>query len=1172
MDGIKEHLIPKRFSILSYICVIIHLSCGVIFTAITTALKLSEMEKFSCAVDTKYATHKSYVEKTCFSIYDDEYNSDMKLFGFVLLNFGSVVVVSVVYSLAVGNRIKQAERFSSGSDEPQTVAKKRNNEQGRKTFYVFNFYLFHLVARSMLCILFTILQHTVLYPSGFDSQFSCNYPKLSSTHSNTTKAKNTSGAKLSSVRCTNSAAQDKESLLVALSLFNGIFSIIAMAEFIYLLVKRFSRSIPQAWSCDLEFIIEYFLREQYVPDEVELISISNCTPNSRDIEKRKVLQLGLTPDINYGSNNTPLEDMFIDVVIQTEQAPHKFSKGMERHEIYDVYMKVPKDSIHLKEIKELFYPNKDTKSKIPSTILVIGRPGIGKTVLTRKIMRDWAKGDDEIYHNKIAFYLKFRWFNFATIKNVTLVKFLQFGTELNEDEIESIFEEIWKNPRMAIFVFDGLDEFHASHGSFLNVLDQSRMFPNDDVSCSMSAMIWFVKILSGDMLPGATVLVTSRPTVNDVLCKMKFDRTVEIVGFTSDKIEQYVKQFCANHNRCDLEATLLGHIKSSSELMNLCYIPVNCFIVCVCLFECLIDSEGDIGALPTTLTELYELALVYFNEHHDRNQSKEEVLKRLQQLAFNGMKNDELIFIGKLVDEKMKGSGLLNSLPNPIFQIQIQVCFIHLTIQEFLAAKHIVETKTPEEVKEFITSHFKHGRWHLVLQFLAGLLGGKMRTSDDFDQYRSCVLSFKKYLAIGGTMYNIEANILVMKCLREAQDEDVAANTALKDVTTIWCFSLDIPLLSTSDVSAMVFVCKHLDFLNCLVITRVSSACLMEAFKLLHGRCLKSLIVEDCNLHDMGVKRCATALTSECQLNHSHSKLTKLRLSYNSITDVGVAYLNDFLQNSHKVCLEDLDISHNHITSRGIPTLLEFLSVEVCNQLTELNLCWNNLGDKGVRFLCSVFRERRLKLKKLNLSGCSLTNESVPCLVELISDEHCQITDLEIGDSKIGDKGMEMLFDVFRQETCKITTLNISSCYLTEKSMVALGDAVNEGKCGLKILNLSGNKIRDEGMQILCSFLEQGTCPLTRLNVSSCSLTDECMPILCQALGDKRCKLTRLDVGYNGITDKHFSLLSDTLKLQNCCLKYLNIVCVTTTKAGKNILNETMQSDICKERGLDISY
>ncbi len=65
----------------------------------------------------------------------------------------------------------------------------------------------------------------------------------------------------------------------------------------------------------------------------------------------------------------------------------------------------------------------------------------------------------------------------------------------------------------------------------------------------MSAIFLFIKILSGLKLPGATVLVTSRPTASDVLSKLHFDREVEIIGFTEDKIENYVEKFCANHGK-----------------------------------------------------------------------------------------------------------------------------------------------------------------------------------------------------------------------------------------------------------------------------------------------------------------------------------------------------------------------------------------------------------------------------------------------------------------------------------------------------------------------------------------------------------------------------------------------------------------------------------------------
>ena len=72
---------------------------------------------------------------------------------------------------------------------------------------------------------------------------------------------------------------------------------------------------------------------------------------------------------------------------------------------------------------------------------------------------------------------------------------------------------------------------------------------------------------------------------------------------------------------------------------------------------------------------------------------------------------------------QMKESGLLHCLPVPIFQIQAQVCFIHSTLQEFLAARHIVETKGPQEIKEFISSYGKHGIWHLVTSVSCWVIG-----------------------------------------------------------------------------------------------------------------------------------------------------------------------------------------------------------------------------------------------------------------------------------------------------------------------------------------------------------------------------------------------------------------------------------------------------------------
>ena len=136
-------------------------------------------------------------------------------------------------------------------------------------------------------------------------------------------------------------------------------------------------------------------------------------------------------------------------------------------------------------------------------------------------------------------------------------------------------------------------------------------------------------------------------------------------------------------------------------MFNLCYIPVNCFIVSTVLFGCLREKENDASGLPATLTELYETAVAHFHKHHRRKfdgMSTQVGKNNLQLLAYNGIESRKLIFSDEVVDQEMKRSGLLNSLYNPVYPVKVQYCFIHLTMQEFLATKHVTETFTPGQI------------------------------------------------------------------------------------------------------------------------------------------------------------------------------------------------------------------------------------------------------------------------------------------------------------------------------------------------------------------------------------------------------------------------------------------------------------------------------------------
>ena len=1161
IDAVKDYIAPKRFGIVAYVCVIVHFLWGLAFTAVTAALRASENGKFSCSVDAKSTfTYKAHVDKVCFSRYDQFYNSPLPLYGFVSLSIGFTVFVSVIYSLIVSARVDEIE----SSHEHQT-GEIKNRGQNRKTVYVFYFYFVHLVLRLLFGVIITVLQHTYFYPNGFDLKFSCSLPPTHQEKSNINTPKNVSRSfnTTSVVTCENATASEKWLTSIVVSVTNSIVAFVIFVELIYLCCHRLSTlncGSDVSWNCDTDFVTAYFLRKQdiTVPDKLELTNLTI------DFYKEEVLNRPRAPDISY-LPKTSLDDMYTDVVIHTERAKHEFCKNMKRHEMYDVYLEVPTTSIRLEKITDVFYPNIDTKNKLPRTILVIGRPGIGKTVLTEKMLRDWANEVDEYYCDKIAFFFKFRWFSIEEFASNDLKRFLRLGTGLSEENFESIYEEIAKEPQKVILIFDGLDEFHDKP---MSCLDQSRIIPNDPDSF-MSAINLFIKLTSGDILKGATVLVTSRPTAGDFYSKLDFDRNVEIIGFTCDKIEEYVTRFCDNNNRSDLKPKMWNHIKSLSELLHLCYIPVNSFIVCVTLSGCLSNARNETSALPTTLTELYQTAIDHFEKHHQRNADGNltalEVLKKLQWLAFHGMEDGQLVFNQKLIDEQMKRSGLLNSLSNPISPLQTQFCFIHLTIQEFFAARHVIETLAPTEIKKFILDHIRSGKWHLILQFIAGLLGEKIKMFGR--EYRDCVFTFAEGLQVTDGNVELGSNeIFIMKCLRELDDKeivkDICETTALKDVIKLDGYDY----FPSSDLAAVAFVSKQMKKLAILELGRKVIEDFQDVLELLQKRCIKRLTLY--GNHNGEIEHVFSAfIKSNCTLDHKHTQLTSLSLVCFSMTDTGLSNICAFFQNGHARHLETLDLSRIEIGPFEISTLCEVLNSDRCPELTELCLDCNAIGDEGANVLCHTLINGLCKLSKLEVARCSLTNHCIPRLSKTLQDERCQLTLLSLVCNDINDDGVGMLFKgALSKEHCKLTELDLTGCPLTDCCIPSLCTALQDELCKLTVLSLGSNHITDGGACMLFEdALSNEHCKLTELDLSNCSLTDRCISSLCTALKDECCKLTVLLLTSNAISDAGTSVLfEDALSNEHCKLTELDLSNCSLTERCIPSLCTALQDECCK--------
>lgn len=139
------------------------------------------------------------------------------------------------------------------------------------------------------------------------------------------------------------------------------------------------------------------------------------------------------------------------------------------------------------------------------------------------------------------------------------------------------YDNVCLMPSKVILVFDGLDELKVDDAS---LAEEIAVNSHNDV---MPILLIFKQLVKGELLPEVTVLTTSRPTAEHIYTHFEFDREVEILGFHEEQIKNYVEKFCCNDT--GKSSKIWNVIKQSPELLSLCYIPVNSYIVCLSLME-----------------------------------------------------------------------------------------------------------------------------------------------------------------------------------------------------------------------------------------------------------------------------------------------------------------------------------------------------------------------------------------------------------------------------------------------------------------------------------------------------------------------------------------------------------------------------------------------------------
>lgn len=332
------------------------------------------------------------------------------------------------------------------------------------------------------------------------------------------------------------------------------------------------------------------------------------------------------------------------------------------------------------------------------TLLTVGFAGIGKTFLVHKFVLDWASGTcNQDVH--LLFPFTFREMNLEKGKRfslATLIRhFIWESKPMSAEMLDLIFVRLqasgkcdFESSRVKVlFVLDGLDECRLKLD-----LGGGGKVPDLDVTKAYPLEVLLAHLIKRNLLPCARVWITTRPVgARDIPADL-FDSKTEVKGFSeSQRLDFFEKKFPGREE-------VIRHIQKCRSIFIMCHMPIFCWIASVVLQGHM--DAGKQGELPKSLTQMYTEFLLYHLDTSERRQLKKSVkdVKALAKLAFRQLMKKRQIFY----ESDLRGSGLdyLRAAKHSGMFAEIRPLkrnqsakmfqFIHLTVQEYLAALYVM--------------------------------------------------------------------------------------------------------------------------------------------------------------------------------------------------------------------------------------------------------------------------------------------------------------------------------------------------------------------------------------------------------------------------------------------------------------------------------------------------